>query len=156
MFLKNDIQMLIASSNERFLRRFETAFVSRAIRVSVVTDGYQALTRLEYGGIDMLLLDGGNPGSKIGLKGIAEDELAHMWRQIEGRANHLVIGYVTERSCLDVGRRAKVDVLKSSMSMKLNELAAIVGSSEASDTKTPRFFLDSAMVAKNRGVDHHF
>jgi hypothetical protein len=138
--LNNAVQILIASSNDRFLRRFQTAFVSCAIGVLVSTDGCEALTRLEFGGIDILLLGGGYPGSSNGLKGIAGDELAHMWRQIEGRANHLVIGYVSKRLRLGVHRGANIAVQKAAMSAKLNELAAIVRVGETTEPSTSHFF----------------
>ncbi len=154
--MSNVIKMLIASSNDSFLRRFQTACAAASISVSIASDGYEALTRLEQGGIDVLLLDGGYPGSKNALKGISGDELAHMWRQIEGRAGHLIIGYVSQLEAFQADRGKIIDASKAAMTSKLDGLAAIVGREERAEPQPSRFFLDPAMHAFNRGVDHHF
>ena len=148
--------MLVASSNEPFLRRFQSACAAASISVAVATDGYEALTRLEQGGIDALLVDGGYLGSKNALNGIPGDELAHMWRQIEGRGSHLIIGYVTERDSLEAHDGQIIDVSKASMTAKLDGLAATVGRAGRAEPQPSRFFLDPAIHALNRGVDHHF
>lgn len=93
--LLNTFQILIASSTSDFFQRFGSAFRSAGLNVSTVSDGYEALTRLEQSGFDLLLVDGGEFGRAPGLSGITGDELSHMWRQIEGRTAHLVIGYVS-------------------------------------------------------------
>lgn len=126
---------MIASSNHYFLRRFGVACRDAELEVGIASDGYEALTTLEQGGIDLLLVDGGDPGSASGLNGIAGDELSHMWRQIEGRANHLLIGYVSERNIRLSDRR---------------------GVACAPPSAASRFFVDPALVVSNRGVDFHF
>ena len=118
--------MLIASSTDAFLSRFEFAFADVALRIFKASDGYEALTLLERGHYDLLLLDGGTSGVDSGLEGISSDELSHMWRQIEGRASRLIIGYVSQRGPDDV------------------------------ENAPSRFGYDPVLVAKNRGADHHF
>jgi CheY-like chemotaxis protein len=94
--LPNTLQILIASSTSGFLDRFGSAFRSVGVNVTTVSDGYEALTQLEQNGFDLLFVDGGELGRAPGLSGITGDELSQMWRQIEGRAAHLVIGYVSD------------------------------------------------------------
>ena len=149
-------QMLIASSNVQFLHRFETACAVASIPVGIASDGYEALTRLEQGAFDVLLLDGGYPGSKNALKGISADDLAHMWRQIEGRGRRLIIGYVTDRDFLEPDDGQIIDASKASMKEKLDALEAIVGHGKRDKPQPSRFFLDPAVHAFNRGADHHF
>lgn len=102
--LPNTLQILIASSTSDFLQRFGLAFRSAGLNVSTVSDGYEALTQLEQSGFDLLLVDGGEFGRAPGLSGITGDELSHMWRQIEGRAAHLVIGCVSNVEMRQVAR----------------------------------------------------
>lgn len=128
---------MIASSNHDFLRRFDVACRHAELKVGIASDGFEALTTLEQGGIDLLLIDGGDPGSASGLNGIAGDELSHMWRQIEGRANHVIIGYVSERN------------------IHLSDRGGVACAPPPSSSAS-RFFVDPALVVSNRGVDFHF
>jgi hypothetical protein len=102
------LQILIASSDENFLRRFESACSAMSLSAGVASDGFEALSCLEAGCFDLALLDGGGGAESSGLTGIAADILSHMWRQIEGRANHLVIAYVAHRDSGQLSRGVSV------------------------------------------------
>lgn len=154
--MPDSLHILIASSNPRFGGRYMMACKQSELAVSLAHDGFEALTRLEQGIIDMLLVDGGFPGSVDGLKGIAGDELAHMWRQIEGRGNHLVIGYVSEREALPADDDSAVDNIVARAARHSVVLARMSGCENPAPEGRSRFFIDPAHVVANRGVDYHF
>lgn len=135
------VQILIASSDEAFVCSFDVAACAAGFRVAIATDGFEALTTLELGETDLLLIDGGNSHLTSGLTGIAGDELSHMWRQIEGSGNHLIIGYVSSRCVVSDDK----NIDSAGTAVKID-----------SRGKRSRFFDDPNYVVVNRGVDLHF
>lgn len=122
-----DVTILVAATDADFGDRFRSAFQADDVRVTQATDGYEALALLENGDYDILLYDAGNPSAAESvLRGLAGDELSHMWRQVERRGEHMIIACVS-RSLPDVATAPR-----------------------------SRFSIDPLIHARNRGADHHF
>lgn len=91
-----EIRVLIASVDFSFTDRFQKAFSARGAHVSFCEEGFEALTMLETSRYSILFFNGGYPdSSEPGLLGIGGNELAHMWRQIERRGEHMTIACVS-------------------------------------------------------------
>ena len=118
-------QKYMAKTGFTFLTRFHRAFSEAGMSVSMASDGYEALAMLEHGGYQILLADAGVTGIHSGLDGMSSVELSRMWRQIEGKSAHVVIGLVSSRI-------------------------------STSGIKQSRLLFDPALLAKNRGAEHHF
>lgn len=96
-------RVLVADDNRTNRNVLAAILETVGHKVSMVTDGDEALEALEKGGVDILLLDVNMPR----LNGI---EACSMWRQIEGGRHHLpIIGVTadataeTEQKCLKAG-----------------------------------------------------
>ena len=95
--------ILIADDNRTNLMVLETILINAGHDVTLVSDGEQALEKLENGSYDIVFLDVNMP--KIG--GI---ECCKLWRQIEGPRKHIPMIALTadsteetEKRCLDAG-----------------------------------------------------
>lgn len=121
------MRVLIASADISFADRFCKAFAAIGAHAVYVQEGFEALTMLETSSYSVLLFDAGCVENfQPALSGIRGDELAHMWRQIERRGEHITIGAVSRR-----------------------------GNSDPTLPRS-RFGQDPADHARNRGADYHF
>ncbi len=100
--------ILVADDNRTNRNVLAAILETAGHKVSMVTDGDEALEALERGGYDILLLDVNMPR----LNGI---DACHMWRQIEGGRSHIpIIGVTadataeTEQGCLNAGMDIRV------------------------------------------------
>lgn len=100
--------VLVADDNRTNRNVLSAILGAAGHEVIMVTDGDEALTALEQGGIDILLLDINMPR----LNGI---EACSMWRQIEGGRSHIpIIGVTadatteTEQACLNAGMDMRI------------------------------------------------
>jgi two-component system, sensor histidine kinase RpfC len=117
-FSKEDVQttvvqyaprsVLVADDNRTNRNVLSAILESAGHRVTMVTDGDEALDALEKGGFDVLLLDVNMPR----LNGI---DACRMWRQIEGGRAHIPILGVTadataetEQNCLNAGMDLRI------------------------------------------------
>ncbi len=100
--------VLVADDNRTNRNVLAAILEAAGHKVTMVTDGDEALSALEQGGFDILLLDVNMPR----LNGI---DAASMWRQIEGGRSHLpIIGVTadatseTNERCLAAGMDTRV------------------------------------------------
>jgi two-component system, sensor histidine kinase RpfC len=100
--------VLVADDNRTNRNVLAAILEAAGHEVTMVTDGDEALSALEQGGFDILLLDVNMPR----LNGI---DAASMWRQIEGGRSHLpIIGVTadatseTKERCLAAGMDTRV------------------------------------------------
>jgi two-component system, sensor histidine kinase RpfC len=100
--------VLVADDNRTNRNVLAAILEAAGHEVTMVTDGDEALSALEQGGFDILLLDVNMPR----LNGI---EAASMWRQIEGGRSHVpIIGVTadatseTQDRCLAAGMDARI------------------------------------------------
>ncbi|MEP7348959.1 MAG: response regulator [Sphingorhabdus sp.] len=95
--------ILVADDNRTNRNVLSAILETVGHKVTMVTDGNEAIDALEQGGFDILLLDVNMPR----LNGI---DACHMWRQIEGGRQHIpIIGVTadatseTEQRCINAG-----------------------------------------------------
>ncbi|MEW4466659.1 response regulator [Parasphingorhabdus sp. JC815] len=97
------LNILVADDNRTNQMVLETILVNAGHKVSVVSDGEQALDELENQAFDIVFLD-------VNMPNIGGIECCKLWRQIEGPRHHVpIIGLTadstveTEKKCLDAG-----------------------------------------------------
>jgi two-component system, sensor histidine kinase RpfC len=144
--------VLVADDNRTNCNVLAAILESAGHKVTLVSDGDEALDALEAGGIDILLLDVNMPR----LNGI---DACAMWRQIEGGRSHLpIIGVTadatveTEARCLAAGMDLRI-TKPVDAKLLLNSIEQYCGGIGATaDAALPQSYADplGAVVALQR------